>query len=291
LSEPSYKLLAAHLNHLIIRGNYEERVVIFNVKKMSGPLVRKLKILAGHLQKQSENVVGAFAYLDPTGSDYYLESRQPADNLQLKKLYGPAHLAVRHGTCRFNFHPTSFSQVNESIVGIMLEKAREILAPKAEERLVDLYCGYGLFSHYLAGSYKHVTGIDAEGPSIRAAQANAKFNNDSRKTRFFARRISPKAISDLLPLSTEPATLVLDPPRQGPQKGVVEAICGRQPGKVLHIFCGVDQIPESLKEWQVNGYEVEKIVPLDMFPGTANLEVMVLMRMKPRHKVKTPGKK
>jgi tRNA/tmRNA/rRNA uracil-C5-methylase (TrmA/RlmC/RlmD family) len=282
LSEPGFKLVASHLNHLIIRGNYEERVVIFNVRQMTGPLVRKLKILAGQLEKLPEPVAGAFVYLDPTGSDYYLESRRPVDNLQLKKLYGPAHLTVRHGGCRFNFHPTSFSQVNESIVGIMLEKSRELLAPEPGERLIDLYCGYGLFSHYLAAGYQQVTGIDAEGPSIRAAQDNAKLNSDGRKTRFLARRITPKAIADLLPLSIEPTALLLDPPRQGPQRGVIAAIGERQPGKVLHIFCGVDQIPESLGEWRTQGYRVERIVPLDMFPGTANLEVLVRLAVTPR---------
>jgi tRNA/tmRNA/rRNA uracil-C5-methylase (TrmA/RlmC/RlmD family) len=291
LSEPSYKLVASHLNHLIIRGSYKERVVIFNVRKMTGPLVRKLKLLGGHLQKMSEPVAGAFAYLDPTGSDYYFESRRPEDNLQFKKLYGPAMLTVDHGGSRYNFHPTSFSQVNESIVGAMLKKSRELIDPKPEERLFDLYCGYGLFSHYLADSYKQVTGIDTEGPSIRAAQANAKFNKNGRKTRFFGRWIAPKVINDLLPLSTEPATVILDPPRQGPQGGVIEAICEKQPGKVLHIFCGVDQIPESLKEWQTNGYRVKKIVPLDMFPGTANLEVLIQLEIKTGHGPKSARKK
>jgi tRNA/tmRNA/rRNA uracil-C5-methylase (TrmA/RlmC/RlmD family) len=282
LSEPTWKLLAAHLNHLIVRGNYDEIVIIFNVNKLSGPLVRKLKILTDYLQKQPLPLIGAFAYLDPTGSDYYLESRRPAEGLQMKKLFGTDQLTVRHGTCRFNFHPTSFSQVNESLVGTMLEKARELLAPKPEERLIDLYCGYGLFSHYLANDYKQVIGIDAEGPSIRAAQANAKLNNGGKKTRFFAGKITSQAIEALLPLSTEPTSLILDPPRQGPQRGVIEAISSRQPGKVLHIFCGVDHIPDSLAAWQANGYRIEKITALDMFPGTANLEVMVLLGLKPR---------
>lgn len=280
LSEPAYKLVASHLNHLIIRGNYKEIAVIFNVRKMNGPLVRKLKMLAEHLQKMSAPVTAAFAYLDPTGSDYYFERRRPDDKMQFKKLFGPAHLEVKYGDCRFHFHPTSFSQINESIVGKMLEKARELLGPKRNERLVDLYCGYGLFSHFLAKDYRQVTGIDAEGPSIRAAQTNTRLNRASRKSRFLARRITPKAISDLLPLSTEPMALILDPPKQGTQRGVIDAICERRPGKVLHIFCGVDEIPESLKEWQTNGYKVEKIVPLDMFPGTANLEVMILLTPK-----------
>ena len=87
-------------------------------------------------------------------------------------------------------------------------------------------------------------------------------------------------------MSIEPTALILDPPKQGVQRGVIDAITERQPNKILHIFCGVDQIPESLKEWQTNGYQVEKIVPLDMFPGTANLEVMVLMGVKTRQRAR-----
>jgi tRNA/tmRNA/rRNA uracil-C5-methylase (TrmA/RlmC/RlmD family) len=289
LSEPAYKLVANQLNHLIIRGNYREIAVIFNIKKMDGPLVRKLKMLAEHLQKMPAPVTAAFAYLDPTGSDYYFERRRPDDKMQFKKLFGANDLEVNLGGCRFNFHPTSFSQVNESIVDKMLAQTRELLKPDSKEKLVDLYCGYGLFSHFLAHDYRQVIGIDAEGPSIRAAQANSRLNKASRNCRFVARRITPKAIIDLLPLSTEPLALILDPPRQGPQRGVIDAISTRQPNKVLHIFCGVDQIPESLAEWQTNGYQVEKIVPLDMFPGTANLEVLILLGIKPGQKVKLPG--
>ncbi len=280
LSEPSYRLLASHLNHLIIRGSYREMAVIFNVTKMNGPLVRKLKLAAEHLQNLKEPVTAAFAYLDPTGSDYYFEKRRPDDKIQFKKLFGPPHLEVKFGESRFHFHPTSFSQVNESIVEKMLNQAGAMLAPDGNEHLADLYCGYGLFSHYLAGDYRKVTGIDAEGPSIRAAQANARLNRTGSKCRFIARNITPKAIADLLPLSTEPLALILDPPRQGPQRGVIDAIGERQPEKVLHIFCGVDQIPESLKEWQANNYQIEKVVPLDMFPGTTNLEVLILLTRK-----------
>jgi len=280
LSEPSYKLLASHLNHLIIRGNYREMAVIFNVKKMDGPLVRKLKMVAEHLQKLKEPVTAAFAYLDPTGSDYYFEKRRPDDKMQFKKLFGPAQLEIRFGQSRFQFHPTSFSQVNESLVETMLQQALTLLAPDGNEQLADLYCGYGLFSHYLAAEYKKIIGIDAEGPSIRAAKDNAKLNRTGAKCRFMARNITPKAIADLLPPSSEPLTVILDPPRQGPQRGVIAALGERQPQKVLHIFCGVDQIPESLKEWEANNYRVEKVVPLDMFPGTPNLEVLILLKRK-----------
>ena len=88
LSDPAFKLVAEHLNYLIIRGSYAEQAVIFNVDMMNGPLVRKLKIVGDHLQKLEKTITSAYIYLDPTGSDYYLEERQPANLLNFKKLFG-----------------------------------------------------------------------------------------------------------------------------------------------------------------------------------------------------------
>ncbi|MDH5299123.1 MAG: hypothetical protein OEV91_08900 [Desulfobulbaceae bacterium] len=277
LSDPAFRSAAAHLNHLIVRGSYTERVVIFNVDAMNGPLVRKYKMLAAHLQKGPVAVNGAFIYFDPTRSDYYLESRRP-DNMNFKNLFGPEHLTVSHGGCRYRYHPTSFSQINESMVGGMLEKALELLAPEGDESLLDLYCGYGLFSHFLAPHFRQVLGIDAEGPSIRAAAANSRLNSaQGGKARFLARRITGDLVDEVLADSRGPQAVILDPPRQGPQEGVIAALGRGRPDKVLHIFCGVDQIPDSLRAWQECGYGVLRILPLDMFPGSANLEVLVLL--------------
>jgi tRNA/tmRNA/rRNA uracil-C5-methylase (TrmA/RlmC/RlmD family) len=278
ISEAPFKLVAAHLNYLIIRGSYTERAVIFNVDTLNGPLVRKLKMLAGHLRKLPEPVASAYIYTDPSCSDYYLEERQSTDILQFKKLFGKADLAVSHHGCRYFYHPTSFSQVNEAMVPLMLDMARTLLQPHPVETLLDLYCGYGLFSHFLAPGYKKVLGIDAEGPAIRAAISNKKHNPGSRKARFLARRITAAGIEKIpLPDDLGAEIILLDPPRQGPQEGVIAALSRRAPRKVLHINCGVDQIPDSLRQWKQHGYKVRQIVPLDMFPGAVGLEVMILL--------------
>jgi tRNA/tmRNA/rRNA uracil-C5-methylase (TrmA/RlmC/RlmD family) len=278
ISEPAFKLVAGHLNYLIIRGSYTERAVIFNVDTLNGPLVRKLKLLAGHLQKLTDTVSSAYIYPDPSCSDYYLEEGQPSDILQFKKLFGRTDLVVSHHGCRYSYHPTSFSQVNEAMVPIMLDMTETLLEPDPVETLLDLYCGYGLFSHFLAPGYKHVVGVDAEGPSIRSAIFNKKPNPASKKARFLSRRITARSVEKIpLPNDLGAETILLDPPRQGPQEGVIAALSRREPRKVLHINCGVDQIPISLKQWQQNGFKVKRIVPLDMFPGTAGLEVLILL--------------
>jgi tRNA/tmRNA/rRNA uracil-C5-methylase (TrmA/RlmC/RlmD family) len=63
----------------------------------------------------------------------------------------------------------------------------------------------------------------------------------------------------------------------GVEKGVIGALAFRRPVKVLHIFCNVDLIPAELEQWNKLGYDASSIVPLDMFPGTPHLEVMVLL--------------
>jgi tRNA/tmRNA/rRNA uracil-C5-methylase (TrmA/RlmC/RlmD family) len=278
LSQPAFRLTARHLNYLIIRGSYAKRAVIFNIDTLNGPLVRKLKLLADHLQQQPEPVAAAFVYHDPSRSDYYLESRRPDEALQMKKLFGPAWLAVEFGGCRYRFHPTSFSQINESMAPVMLNLARDLLDPAPHESLLDLYCGYGLFSHFLAPGYGQVVGIDAAGASIRAATHNSRLNVGGSHCTFLARPITGDLMANLRPAATARESVLLDPPRQGPREGVIAALAQRRPRAALHIFCGIDHIPAALAQWQAHGYEVRRIVPLDMFPGTAHLETLVLLR-------------
>ena len=281
LSEPAFRLIAGHLNYLIIRGGYTEQAVIFNVDLMNGPLIRKMKLLGGHLQKLPVPVSAAFVYLDPSKSDYYLEAKRPAETLHFKKLFGPDQLGATYGDCRYQFHPTSFSQINESMVETMLERAKELLAPTPDQSLLDLYCGYGLFSHFLAPAYRQVLAVDGEGPSIRAAEANSRLNKHrGGQTRFLAHRITVGYLEKTLPPPMPDEVILLDPPRQGTLPGVIASLARRKAKKILHIFCGVDQIPASLREWQTNGYHVRRIAPLDMFPGSANLEVLVLLEPK-----------
>jgi tRNA/tmRNA/rRNA uracil-C5-methylase (TrmA/RlmC/RlmD family) len=280
LSESPFKLLARHLNYLIIRGNYSHWAVIFNIDKMNGPIVHKLKLIAGHLQKLEDRVSAAFIYFDPTHSDYYLESRRPSDSQHFKKLFGQDLLSVTHHDCKYRFHPTSFSQVNESIVPIMLNKVREMLAPARNEKFLDLYCGYGLFSHFLAPEFKQVTAFDFEGKSIQAAKNNYRLNKKrGGKSKFFSSRIDARLLNELAG-SAPPQAVLLDPPRQGPAPGVIAGLSLLKPEKVLHIFCNVDQIPISIKQWRDQHYEVRRIIPLDMFPGSANLEIMILLSPK-----------
>jgi tRNA/tmRNA/rRNA uracil-C5-methylase (TrmA/RlmC/RlmD family) len=71
--------------------------------------------------------------------------------------------------------------------------------------------------------------------------------------------------------------ILLDPPRSGTDKEVIEYIAARKPTRVLHIFCNVDIMPNELKRWTESGYSITRAIPFDMFPGTSAIEMMVLL--------------
>ncbi len=276
LNLPAYSTLARHLNFVIVRGSYNEPSVIFNVDMMNGEIVRKLKLLSESLK--SLEVVSAYIFQDATRSSYTFEQKRPDVQVPFKRLYGAERLFLKVLGKKFSYHPTAFSQVNESLLPVMIQTAGEMLKPHGK-RLLDLYCGYGMFGLSLAEHYAEVIGIDAEGVSIQSARENAPYFKKSNCT-FLSRRITAETLKRSLPPPIADEVVILDPPRQGTEKGVIELLAERKPMRVLHIFCGVDEIARELKAWNRCGYRVEQVIPLDMFAGTPNLETMILLKPK-----------
>ena len=280
LITPAYKPLAYALNWIIIRGTYRYRVVIFNIKKIDATFVRKLKQISEVLQKSELNVTAAHAYVDTTESDYYLESKRPTEGLNFKQLYGPREMSLDLGHFRLKYPVTGFSQINESQIHNLIKAASRLLSLSKEDHFLDLYCGYGLFSFALGEAAKSVLGVEWEGPSIDCAKASAKHLKKSY--RFIAGKIDEMFVQMRLPrpIPGEPEKILLDPPRKGCEPGVIHALAMRKPIRVCHVFCGTDEIPASLKEWERYGYRVREVQPLDLFPGTPHLETIVMLERK-----------
>ena len=280
LITPAYKPLAYALNWIIIRGTYRYRVVIFNIMKIDASIVRKLKQISEVLQKSELNVTAAHAYVDTTESDYYLESKRPTEGLNFKQLYGPREMSLDLGHFRLKYPVTGFSQINESQIHNLIKAASRLLSLSKEDHFLDLYCGYGLFSFALGEAAKAVLGVEWEGPSIDCAKASAKHLKKSY--RFIAGKIDEMFVQMRLPrpIPGEPEKILLDPPRKGCEPGVIHALAMRKPIRVCHVFCGTDEIPASLKEWERYGYRVREVQPLDLFPGTPHLETIVMLERK-----------
>jgi tRNA/tmRNA/rRNA uracil-C5-methylase (TrmA/RlmC/RlmD family) len=275
LARASARALSAALNFAIVRGAGPRLAVILNVRVFEATVVRGAKQLAEALQAAGLGVQAAFLYLDPSGSDYYLEAKRPPRVLSWKRLFGPEWLEVAVSGRRLRFPPVVFSQINEPMLESMALTAADLLGPLPGAALLDLYCGYGLFALTIGREAAAVTGVDYDGPAIEAAQANAEHSGESRRVRFVAGRIDAELVQTRLRAARGREIVLLDPPRQGTEPGVVEAIAARGPERVLHVCCGTDEIPRELDAWAKGGYRLVRAVPMDLFAGTANLETLL----------------
>lgn len=277
LAKPAFLPLAYVLNWVIIRGSYTSRVVVFNVFKLDASIVRKLKQVVTHLQSFKVPVHGAHLYFDPTRSDYYLESFRPSDAVSLKHLFGLRDLTLHLDHFKLKYPVTGFSQVNESQIKNLISSANNFAQVSKDDTFLDLFCGYGLFSFTVGENAKSVIGADWEGASIEYAKASAHFLN-KKSSRFIAGKITAEWIESHLPQDKNESEIqLLDPPRQGTEPGVISALAKRNPKRVIHIFCGTDVIPKEVMAWDSKGYKIKKIQPLDLFPGTAHIETMILL--------------
>ncbi len=279
LERPEFAPLARQLNFVVIRGTYTEFMVILNLQFMNRDLNRLLLRIVALLRSLDVNIISAFLYLDPSRSPYYLETDRPRGAFAIKKLFGPERFRLRLGSSKFAVPPTSFSQVNESILPLLLDQVRSLLAREGRERLLDLYCGYGLFSFHLRQDYREIVAIDASASSIRAARDLVPLNPGRARLLFKNMTVARNSLEAALPRPLPPGEedVILDPPRRGADEATLRTIARRHPGLVLHLFCACEEIPAALRSWRRCGFSVRNVVPLDMFAGTPQLEVLVLL--------------
>lgn len=283
LSDPRNARAAKALSFLIVRG-IARQVVIFNVHAVDGQIIRELRAIAEKIAAAFEQVGGCFVYVDRTRSPYYLEAkRPPRGELGYKKLLGSDRLRVEVAGRRISYPATVFSQVNEAMLPLLVEKVSKLVAPGPDSRLLDLFSGYGLFSHALFDRVGEIIGVDFEGPAIEAAKDNARRLGYIKKAMFISGRVSASLIEKRIPPPLGgPEIALLDPPRQGLEKGVAQALAARRPARVVHVFCGTDRLPVEIPQWRRSGYRVARTVPLDLFPGSANIETLVLLEPESR---------
>lgn len=276
LSDEKNMRIAGFLNFIILRGNYDSAAVIFNVRVLNGETINGITKIAEQLRESFDKLDAAFIYHDPEGSKYYLNTSSEIEGPRMKRLFGNRNLSIKVNDIIYTFAPEGFSQVNLSICPEMLNTAKRLLKHEGKGRLLDLYCGYGFFSCFLSGDYEEIIGIDYGDAAVDSARENMKRVKTRAKWEFYARRIDRKTLPALLTQGRYPEYLILDPPRNGTAQGVVETLAARNPELVLHVFCGLETIPYELEKWKRGGYFPSECIPLDMFPGTPDLEVMIL---------------
>jgi 23S rRNA (uracil1939-C5)-methyltransferase len=145
--------------------------------------------------------------------------------------------------------------------------------------LIDTYCGCGLFSILLAPFAGNILGIELNEESIKFARINAEKEN-IKNVKFIQGDVEKiLARRHLLP-EGEIDVIILDPPRAGCSKMILESIASMQPRKIIYVSCNPATQARDIKFLCENGYNLLRLLPFDMFPQTQHIEVLGLLAHK-----------
>jgi 23S rRNA (uracil1939-C5)-methyltransferase len=74
--------------------------------------------------------------------------------------------------------------------------------------------------------------------------------------------------------------VIVDPPRKGCEKEVIDTIINMAPEKVVYVSCNPSTLARDIKLLEIGGYKLKKVQPVDMFPWSVHVECVVLMEKK-----------
>ncbi len=190
-------------------------------------------------------------------------------------LYGKPYIEEKLLDKKFLIHAKSFFQINPYATELLYNKALEYADIKGEEVVVDLYCGTGTIGILASTKAKKVYGIEIVSDAIKDAKENAKINNI--KNIDFYNMDAKEGAKALLRSNIKVDVIIVDPPRKGLSKEVIEAIIEINPKRIVYVSCDPGTLARDINILKDN-YNVEKIQPVDMFPQTTHVETVVLLQ-------------
>ena len=172
---------------------------------------------------------------------------------------------------RFFVSSPSFFQVNVEQAARAAQVVREGLALMPEDVLLDAYTGVGTFAVLLAPHVGRVIAVEESSAAVADARENAAgFPNVE-----FVLGRTESVLGDL-PVS--PDAVVLDPPRSGCQPQALASLVALAPPRVAYVSCDAETLARDLKILSAGGYDIQRVVPIDMFPQTHHVECVALLR-------------
>lgn len=268
LNIPAYNIKThkGFLRNLVFRyslGTNELMVILIVTTQIGAKEEKFLEWIKNDLPKEPiDNLILAFNdSFSPTAGGNTTTIK--GNNFLFEKILG----------IKYKISPFSFFQVNPFQIENLVKKVLDF-ADCNEKIVWDLYCGIGTLSLPLAKESAYVFGIELVEEAVEDAKENAKLNNVDNAI-FYTMDLHARNNSELLKNLEKPEILILDPPRSGVHKNLIEVILQFQPERVVYVSCNPTTLARDY-EMLKSLYEIKEIQPIDMFPQTYHIESIAL---------------
>lgn len=177
---------------------------------------------------------------------------------------GEDHITMKVLGREFFVSAPSFFQVNTAIAEKMVQHLLDRL-PTSQSVLLDVYCGVGLFSAFLAPKCKQLIGIEASESACENFVINLNEFDNVELYEDFAEDVLPA-------LDVQPDIILVDPPRAGVEKEALDAIGKMNPKVIAYVSCDPSTLARDAARLMNDGYKLLDVTPFDLFPQTYHIE-------------------
>ncbi|MEE0885078.1 MAG: 23S rRNA (uracil(1939)-C(5))-methyltransferase RlmD, partial [Faecalimonas sp.] len=277
-------------NHITSYDEEAQRGLVRHVLIRYGFKTKEIMVclvLNGDNLPHSEKLVDKLVRIEGMTSITYSINRENTNVImgkEIRVLWGQSYITDYIGDVKYQISPLSFYQVNpvqtEKLYGLALDYAQLT----GQETVWDLYCGIGTISLFLAQKAKKVYGVEIVPQAIDDARNNAKING-MENVEFFVGKAEEVLPEYYAAYEREHGTkayadvIVVDPPRKGCDETLLDTMVKMQPKRIVYVSCDSATLARDLKYLCENGYEMKKVKPVDQFPMTTHVEVIIKMQL------------
>ncbi|MFA6099502.1 MAG: 23S rRNA (uracil(1939)-C(5))-methyltransferase RlmD [Patescibacteria group bacterium] len=199
-------------------------------------------------------------------------------------LKGNPWLEEKINDITYKIHPNSFFQTNSAMAARLQQVVLNVFQIQNSkfkiQTLLDLYCGLGFFGIAAAKQQKdlEVHGYELDEEAIKLADQNSKMNGVEKQCHFFSGKAEDLSWKDV-----DAQAVIIDPPRAGLHPRVIKTLLDDEgklhPSTIIYVSCNYRRLKDELPAF-LQKYEVTSIQPLDLFPQTPHVEVVITMKLR-----------
>ncbi len=189
-------------------------------------------------------------------------------------LWGRDTIRDSLGGIVYELAPQAFYQINPPQAERLYKKAVEYAGPEGKT-VLDMYCGAGTISLFLAKSAARVIGAEIIPEAVENARENARRNGIENAEFICADAF--EAAERFLHEGVRPEAIVVDPPRRGMDEAAVRSLCGMAPERIVYVSCNPATLARDIRVFASCGYALSRAEAFDMFPRTAHVETVALL--------------